>query len=378
MNIARNAGFMIVAAVAAFAAGCGKDKEEKTAQAPAEPVAAAPVAEAAAPIASEEEEAEDAVVFADDEKLVEAYGKTLTYGEALANVRRAMKMQGVPDAQLDAAVKQVVSMALPQMSEEFVMMAALQDAAGKCGVVCTDEDVEAEFAKATANLPPDVTLEEALARSGITADELKKQIRETLPIKKMVEILTQGVEVIDEEIAKFYEENGESFETPEQVRASHILVKVDAGASDEDKAAAKTKIEGLLAQVKEGADFAELAKANSDCPSKEKGGDLDWFGKGQMVKPFEEAAFALAEGAVSEVVETSFGFHIIKKTGAKEAGKTPLEEVKDDIKSYLENQKKGDIIGNYMKGLRAGLVYTASEKLAPIFTEPEKEESEEE
>ena len=374
MNVSRNIGFVAVATVAAVAAvGCGK--KDNAAEAPKD---AAPVAAeaAAADVAEEaaEETAEEAVNFADDEKLVEAYGKSLTYGEAVSNVRRAMKMQGVPDDQLDAAVKQVAPMALPQIVEEFVMMSALQDAAAKGNVVCSDEDIEAEFAKATSSLPPGVTLEEALERSGLSVDELKKQMRDMLPIRKMMEILTQGIEVAEDEVAKFYEENAKSFETPEQVRASHILVKLEADASDEDKAAAKEKIEGLLAQIKEGADFAELATANSDCPSKDKGGDLGFFGKGQMVAPFEVAAFALADGEISGIVETPFGFHIIKKTGSKEAGKTPLEEVKDRIKGFLENEKKGKIVDDYMKGVRADLVYTANEKLGPIFVQPEEPE----
>ncbi len=154
MNVSRNIGFVAVATVAAVAAvGCGK-KDNATAA----PKDAAPVAAEAAAADVAEEAAEEAVTFADDEKLVEAYGKSLTYGEAVSNVRRAMKMQGVPDDQLDAAVKQVAPMALPQIVEEFVMMSALQDAAAKGNVTCSDEDIEAEFAKATSSLPPGVTL----------------------------------------------------------------------------------------------------------------------------------------------------------------------------------------------------------------------------
>lgn len=373
MNVKATVAFSTIAAATLAVAGCAK-KETPASAAPAAGVAAA-AAPTAAPAGAEK--ADNAVVFDDGEALVSAYGKTLTYGEAIANIRRAMKMQGVPDDQLDDAAKQVAPNALPQIVEEFVMLHALRDAADKAGIVCTDEDVEAEFKEATSHLPPGLTLEEAFERSGITADDLKKQIGETLPVKKLVDGLAKDVNPSDEEIAKFYEEKSESFKTPEQVRASHILVKVDSGASDEDKAAAKAKIEGLIAQIKEGADFAELAKANSDCPSKEQGGDLGFFGHGQMVPEFDAAAFALEEGGISDIVETQFGFHVIKKTGAKEAGVTPLEEVKDDISKFLANQKKSDIIGKYMKDFRKSLVFEKNEKLAPIFADAGEDDAEE-
>ena len=107
---------------------------------------------------------------------------------------------------------------------------------------------------------------------------------------------------------------------PEQVKASHILVKVDAGADEAKKAEARKKIQEIQQKVKAGGDFEALATENSDCPSKAKGGDLGFFERGQMVKPFEEAAFALKPGEVSGIVETQFGYHIIK-----------VQEKKDEI-----------------------------------------------
>ena len=95
-----------------------------------------------------------------------------------------------------------------------------------------------------------------------------------------------------------------------EIRASHILVSTDG----RDKAAARSEIEELRAQIADGADFGEVASAKSDCPSGRRGGDLGFFGKGQMVPEFETAAFGLESGALSDVVETDFGFHLIKRT----------------------------------------------------------------
>ena len=167
----------------------------------------------------------------------------------------------------------------------------------------------------------------------------------------------------EEAVAKFYEENARYFEKPEQVEASHILIKLDAADATNEtaKAAAKAKAESLRAQVLAGTNFAELAAIHSDCPSKANGGSpskanggsLGSFGRGQMVKPFEEAAFALGTNEVSEVVETQFGFHVIKVTGKTPAGKTPLDEVRDQIKEHLSGDRKRDAVEAFVEDLKA-------------------------
>ena len=156
----------------------------------------------------------------------------------------------------------------------------------------------------------------------------------------------------DEEIQKFYDENKEGFAQGESVTASHILIKVDPTDDDAAKAAKRARIEDLRKQALEGADFAELAKANSDCPSASSGGDLGTFGKGQMVPEFEDAAFSQPTGSVGEVVETQFGFHIIKVTDHQQAKATDFSEVKERISDILYSQKQQDAVKEYVDGLR--------------------------
>ena len=229
----------------------------------------------------------------------------------------------------------------------------------------TDEDVmkEIETIAAAQNL----TMEQVPAeieKFGMTMDDLKSQIRMKVQMDKLVAAEMKDGKVTDEDVKKFYDDNPQYFEKPEQVQASHILVKVEKDASDADKAAAKTKIEGLLKQVKEGGDFAELAKANSDCPSKERGGDLGMFGRGQMVKEFEDAAFGMEVGQISDIVETQFGYHIIKKTGAAAAKKDAMEDVAPRIRQHLEQQKRNEFWQTYNKQLHdeAKIEYSESEK----------------
>ncbi len=149
--------------------------------------------------------------------------------------------------------------------------------------------------------------------------------------------------VTDEDVALYYKIHNNEFLEVEQVKASHILVRVDAGSGDEIKAAARKKAETILAELKGGADFAELAKEKSDDTSSgARGGDLGYFGKGRMVKEFETAAFALKPGELSGIVETTFGYHIIKVTDRKPERTKPLEEVSVWIADKLRTERLGE------------------------------------
>ncbi|MFN8543812.1 MAG: peptidylprolyl isomerase [Candidatus Binatia bacterium] len=147
--------------------------------------------------------------------------------------------------------------------------------------------------------------------------------------------------VSEQEIADFYDEHRDDrFAEPEQVRARHILVKVAPTATDATRAEAKKKAEELLAKVQAGADFADLAKKSSDDPgSAAKGGDLGFFPRGRMVPGFDTVAFALDPGKVSDVVETPFGFHVIKVEEHRQGGAKPLEAVRDEILKALRDDK---------------------------------------
>jgi peptidyl-prolyl cis-trans isomerase D len=146
--------------------------------------------------------------------------------------------------------------------------------------------------------------------------------------------------VTDDDIKSYYEQNKKQYSTEEQRRASHILIEVKKDASAADKAAAKAKAEGLAAQLRKNpGDFAKLAKANSQDPgSAENGGDLGFFDKGAMLKPFADAAFSLKQGEISDPVESDFGYHVIEVTGIKPAAVKPLESVKDEIAGEIKKQ----------------------------------------
>ena len=158
----------------------------------------------------------------------------------------------------------------------------------------------------------------------------------------------QKVVVPPTDVQRYYNDNIQQYQTPEQVRASHILLET-AGKNDED---VKKRAEEILKQVKSGADFAELAKkVSEDKGSKEKGGDLDYFGRGRMVPEFEQAAFALEPGQISDLVKSQFGYHIIKVVDKKAGATRPLEEVRAQIQQELAMQTADQRIADQARTL---------------------------
>ncbi len=180
-------------------------------------------------------------------------------------------------------------------------------------------------------------------------------------------VVEQQVHVTDADIKQYYEQNLARYKADEQRRASHILIKADKDAPAAEKGAAKAKAEKLLEQLKKAPnDFAKLAKENSQDPgSAERGGDLDFFGKGMMVKPFEDAAYAMKEGQISDVVESDFGFHIIKLTAIKPAATRPLAEVKANIDDEIRRNEAGKKFAS-MAETFTNMVYEQPDSLKPV------------
>ncbi len=185
-----------------------------------------------------------------------------------------------------------------------------------------------------------------------------------------IDTLKQRVTVSEDDLRRSYKENLARFMAPEERRASHILIKAEKSASADEKKAARAKADQLLAQLqKNPAQFAELAKKNSDDPgSATNGGDLDFFGRGAMVKPFEDAAFALKPGQISGVVESDFGFHIIQLTAARGGQAQPFEAVRaqleDDARKQLAQREFAAAAEKFTNG-----VYEQSDSLKPVADE---------
>ena len=185
-----------------------------------------------------------------------------------------------------------------------------------------------------------------------------------------LDTLKARVSVSDDELRRSYKENIQRYSTPEERRASHILIKAEASASADEKKAARAKAEQLLAQLqKNPAQFAELARKNSDDPgSGANGGDLDFFARGDMVKPFEDAAYGLKPGQISGLVESEFGFHIIQLTGVRGGETKPFEavraEIEDDARKQLAQRQYAEAAEKF-----TNMVYEQSDSLQPVADE---------
>ena len=173
--------------------------------------------------------------------------------------------------------------------------------------------------------------------------------------------------VSDADIKSYYEQNAKHYGTEEQRRASHILIKADKNAPEAEKLAAKKKAEQLLAQVRKSpSNFAKVAKENSQDPgSAERGGDLDFFSKDMMVKSFEEAAFKLRKGEISDVVQSDFGYHIIMLTDIKPATTKTLDVVKPEITAEIRKQQAAKKYTELAEQF-TNMVYEQSDSLKPV------------
>lgn len=193
----------------------------------------------------------------------------------------------------------------------------------------------------------------ALADMGFTEAMLNGQIKNGLTIKALIDkTVIQKVSVSDQQVRAYYDENPNLFRKPEQVKASHILVKVAENAGEAKQAEALTAIQALKVRLDNGENFATLAMENSDCPSKTKGGDLGFFDRQQMVAPFSEAAFALQPGQTSDVVQTRFGYHLIRMTERQAEQTMPFNDVKEAILARLRQEQEGNKIDAYLEKLK--------------------------
>jgi len=231
------------------------------------------------------------------------------------------------------------------IARELIYQQALAE-----GVVASDEEVTKEMTKVMANFPSPEEFFATLEKADIDRDSYYRMIRQDLSVNKMTEKKSStAVKPTEEEMQAFYDANTEKMRKPEQVRASHILVKI----TDENRQEAQDKIADIQQQVKAGElSFAALAQQYSVCPSKAKGGDLGFFGPGSMVKEFEKVAFSLKPGEISDIVETPFGFHLINVTDRQQEVSLSFEEVKPQILSFLQDQNSAKVLQAWVEELK--------------------------
>lgn len=240
-----------------------------------------------------------------------------------------------------------------EVMEQIVVQELLWQEAQRRGTVIGDEKVDQEVAKLKSSFDSELAFTFKIEEGGFTEKTFRENIRQQMSVQHMIaNDITEGITVDDAAVEAFYNENLEQMAVPERVHARHILVKFEAG-NDASRAAAEKKLADLEAQVEAGESFALLAIEHSEGPSGQKGGDLGYFERGQMVKEFDDAAFGAKPGSIVGPVETQFGLHLIKVEEHTAPSTVPLTEVEPKIREYLAQQKLYSTVEQLIEDLRA-------------------------
>ena len=310
-----------------------------------------------------------------DKTVLTVDGTPITEGEVRERfmVQYARQFQQMPPEQQAMMQPQIEQMIM----SELISKTLLLNAANKEGLEVPKDEIEKGVDELTKSLPEGTDLETYAATAGITVERIRSELSDGAKIRQLIEQVTGDVTQPDEvEVKKYYDEHPEEFKKDESVKASHILISIQGITDEAEIAKKKADAEAIRAQLVEakGENFAELATAHSDCPSKARGGDLGDFGRGQMVPEFEKAAFSQEIGAVGEMVETQFGYHIIQVTEKNDATEIAYADVKDELSEGLFEQKKSQKMQTYLEGLREKAKIEQPGQPAPPEEAPAKPE----
>lgn len=281
--------------------------------------------------------------------LAKVNGESITRADFEKAVQSVERQNGgtVPAAQRDQVYRGIL--------EQMINFRLLIQETKARNISVPDSEVEARMAQIRSQFPSEEAFKQTLDQQKVTPDELRADARSELSVTKMLQAEVEPkVSVTEAQVKEFYDKNPDRFKQGERVRASHILLRLPEQADDAAKAAVRARAADVLKQVRAGKDFAALAKQYSEDPgSAANGGDLNYFQKGQMVGPFDQTVFAMKVGDVSDLVETQFGYHIIKLTDRQPERVVPLDEVRPQVQQFLENQARQDATQTLIKLLTA-------------------------
>ena len=236
--------------------------------------------------------------------------------------------------------------------ERLIATALLAQESARVGIEMEDAEIEAEMEGIRGQFPGEEDYKQALKDAGLSEKELRKQLRRDGAVRRLLNTrVEEQVSVSDEDVRAYYDANPQDFSAAEQVWASHILIQVAEDADATTRADALRRINEARRVLAGGADFAATAQELSEGPTGPNGGDLGFFARGQMVPAFEEAVFALPVGRVSDVVQTQFGYHLIKATGRRGAGIMPFDEVRESVAEKIKGERAQGVIEKFVEEL---------------------------
>ncbi len=237
-----------------------------------------------------------------------------------------------------------------QAMQSLVQKTVLDQAMEEADISVEAAEITEELANFKDQFPDEQTYQQQLQQNNTTEEQLKDQIRQMLRYEELIEKKLEIEEPTEDEIAMVYERSKERLKEPAEAKAQHLLLMLSPNAPEMDKQKKRELAEKLSKRAKAGEDFAELVGEYSESPNKEKGG-LQTFTKGQMTEEFDQALFSLEAGQVSDAIETPMGFYVLKVVDIKPERAASLEDVKEDIMSFLNQQKKAEALEGYVQGL---------------------------
>jgi parvulin-like peptidyl-prolyl isomerase len=239
-----------------------------------------------------------------------------------------------------------------------------QDARKK-GMKAEEAELKASIDTFAARFKSVKEFQAAIIASGFDEQGFSRFAERQMLVARIIQAeVDNKVDVSDASIKSFYENNSSRYSKPQEFRASHILFKVDPAASAEEREAVRKKAEDVLKRIKAGGNFAEIASKESDDLTKIKGGDLGYFHAGQTVSGFEDVLGKMNVGDTSDIVETIYGYHIVRLTDRKAPRVIPFEEMRDKIRADLVKSEKARLFDQWMSGLRSKAIITYSDSKA--------------
>lgn len=277
----------------------------------------------------------------------------LTRGQLDVEISKSMAaLSGkVPPDRLPEATARIKK----QIIHDFIVRTLLGKEVRRMKIEATDKEINEGLTDLKNSLPSGTTMDEMMKKNAITPEKLREEVSLGIRINKLVSLEPVGKsKPTEKEINAFYKKNKDKFKMPESVHARHILIAKNKGDNDAARTKQKAKAEDIRKQLIAGADFGEVAKTSSDCPSKANGGELGSFKKGEMVKPFEDAAFSQKPKEIGPVVETDFGYHIIQVLEHNQPQTSPLDNnTKAQITAFLQQQKRYEAFNGLLNRLKA-------------------------
>ncbi|MBK8230150.1 MAG: peptidylprolyl isomerase [Candidatus Eisenbacteria bacterium] len=323
-SLARRAGNALVLAVAVFGIGaiqgCGKKGGEGT------PTVA---------------------ITGEPTKVVaQVAGEKITLGE-INRVVQAWRMGRFRDVDPNAPEPVLQQKAVDNLVDQKLLM----QAAKAKGVLPTEDELNAAMEQIKMRFPDEAAFAQALQQQGVTEEEVKDGFRSDMTIRRFIESTFQDtVKVTPEQAKGYFDGHPEEFQRPEMVHARHILVRAAADAPAVMDKEARDRAAAILKRLQKGEDFATVASETSEDVTAQRGGDLGFFARGQMVAPFDSVAFALQPGQISDLVKTQFGYHVIKNEERREPGTFEFDQVAPQLMQKLRQDRTDDAVKAFLEG----------------------------